>query len=254
MRYCLILRLKYFIICNRRYEIFAIQWQYNMPLYANGGIYMQEKIVLYHGSPNKTITPTFGLGEDKHDYGKGFYLTEQLELAKEWAVCNPSNVSGWVHEFELDLTGLSVFDFSNHNILCWLAELMKHRAADDSKRYRVLSEKFINKYGVDTSKYDVIRGWRANASYFYIAKSFVRDEIDIEILEELLSLGGLGKQYCIKSETAYSKLVSTDRIQPVDYTEFNEKYNTRDQYARENMKKLINSDKNKVTNVFSTLI
>ena len=135
MRYCLILRLKYFIICNRRYEIFEIQWQYNMPLYANGGIYMQEKIVLYHGSPNKTITPTFGLGEDKHDYGKGFYLTEQLELAKEWAVCNPSNVSGWVHEFELDLTGLSVFDFSDHNILCWLAELMQHRAADASKSF-----------------------------------------------------------------------------------------------------------------------
>ena len=89
---------------------------------------------------------------------------------------------------------------------------------------------------------------------FISQNSFVRDEIDIEILEELLSLGGLGKQYCIKSETAYSKLVSTDRIQPVDYTEFNEKYNTRDQYARENMKKLINSDKNKVTNVFSTLI
>ena len=47
---------------------------------------------------------------------------------------------------------------------------------------------------------------RANASYFYIAKEFVRDNIDVDILEELLSLGGLGIQYCIKSELAYSKL------------------------------------------------
>ena len=108
-------------------------------------------------------------------------MTEDIELAKEWAVCNPSNISGWVHKYELDLIGLSVFDFSEQDILCWLAELMKHRQADDSKRYRVLSEKFIKKYGVDTSKYDVIKGWRANASYFYIAKAFVRDEIDIEI-------------------------------------------------------------------------
>lgn len=38
---------------------------------------------------------------------------------------------------------------------------------------------------------------RANASYFYIAKEFVRDNIDVDILEELLSLGGLGIQYCI---------------------------------------------------------
>lgn len=216
--------------------------------------YMQDKVILYHGSPNKIVTPTYGLGEDKHDYGKGFYLTENLDLAKEWAVCNPSNISGWVHQFELELTELSVFDFSQHNILCWLAELMKHRAADDSKRYRMLSEKFINRYGVDTSKYDVIKGWRANASYFYIAKSFVRDEIDVEILEELLSLGGLGMQYCIKSEKAYSMLKSTNTILSVDYKEFNNKYNTRDQFARENMKKLINSDSNHVTNVFSTLV
>ena len=45
------------------------------------------KIVLYHGSPDKTVMPKFGLGEEKHDYGKGFYLAESLELAKEWAVC-----------------------------------------------------------------------------------------------------------------------------------------------------------------------
>ena len=49
-------------------------------------------------------------------------------------------------------------------------------------RYRMLSQKFIAKYGIETSGYDVIKGWRADASYFYIAKAFVRDEIDVEIL------------------------------------------------------------------------
>ena len=34
--------------------------------------------------------------------------------------------------------------------------LMKHRDASDSKRYRVLSKKFIEKYGIDTEGYDVI--------------------------------------------------------------------------------------------------
>lgn len=67
--------------------------------------------------------------------------------------------------------------------MAWLAELMKHRDADDSKRYKVLSSKFIEKYGIDSDEYDVIKGWRADASYFYIAKEFVRDNIDIEILE-----------------------------------------------------------------------
>jgi hypothetical protein len=132
---------------------------------------------------------------------------------------------------------------------------MKHREAADSKRYRMLAQKFIAKYGIETEGYDVIKGWRANASYFYIAKSFVRDEIDIEILEELLSLGGLGIQYCIKSEKAYSMLNELeDACITVEYEEFNEKYNQRDISARKKMKELIDSDENKVINVFSTLL
>ena len=131
---------------------------------------------------------------------------------------------------------------------------MKHRDAADSKRYRMLAKKFIEKYGIDTDKYDVIKGWRANASYFYIAKEFVRDNIDMDILEELLSLGGVGIQYCVKSELAYSHLHEVeDGLQIVQYTEFNEKYNQRDITARRKMRELVDSDANRVTNVFSTL-
>lgn len=214
-----------------------------------------KKLILYHGSPNRVVVPQYNLGEDRHDYGKGFYLTENIELAKEWAVCRPNETNGWVHKFELDITDLKILNFQQHNILSWLAELMKHRDAADSKRYKVLAKEFIDKYGLDTSGCDVIKGWRANASYFYIAKEFVRDNIDIEILEELLSLGGLGIQYCIKSELAYSKLTEiNDGLVSVDYTEFNDKYNERDIRARKNMRRLVDSDANKVTNVFSTLL
>lgn len=212
------------------------------------------KLMLYHGTPNEVVTPTFGLGNEKHDYGMGFYLTESIDLAKEWAVCRPDETNGWVHKFEFDTEGLKILDFQQINVLSWLAELMKHRDASDTKRYRVLAQKFIDKYGVDTTGYDVIKGWRANASYFYIAKEFVKDNIDIEILEDLLSLGGLGIQYCIKTEKAYAKLREVEgSILPVDYAEFNEKYNERDTTAREKMRQLVDSDANKVTKVFSTL-
>lgn len=132
---------------------------------------------------------------------------------------------------------------------------MKHRDASDSKRYKVLSKQFIQKYGIDTGSYDVIRGWRADASYFYIAKEFVRDNMDVDILPELLSLGGLGIQYCIKSELAYSQLREIEsEIMPVDYSEYNPLYCSRDISARDRMREMINSDYNKVINVFSTLI
>ena len=213
------------------------------------------KMILYHGSPNEMIHPIYGLGEDKHDYGRGFYLTANIELAKEWAVCRPDQSNGWVHKYELVTDDLRILDFQQLNVLSWLAELMKHREASDSKRYRMLAAKFIEKYGIDTDGYDVIKGWRADASYFYIAKAFVRDEIDVDILEELLFLGDLGIQYCIKSEKGYANLHELEsELLPVSFADFNDKYNERDIAARENMRKLIDSDDNKVTKVFSTLI
>mgnify|MGYP002510024956 CR=1 FL=1 len=212
------------------------------------------KLILFHGTPDNIVVPTYGKGNEKHDYGMGFYLTESIDLAKEWAVCRPNETNGWVHKYELDTEGLKILDFQQINVLAWLAELMKHRDAADSRRYRMLAKKFIEKYGVDTDEYDVIRGWRANASYFYIAKEFVRDNIDMDILEELLSLGSLGIQYCIKSELAYSKLHEMENgLFPVNYAEFNEKYNQRDIAARKHMRELVDSDANKVTKVFSTL-
>ena len=214
-----------------------------------------NKLILFHGTPDKIVVPTYGKGEEKHDYGQGFYLTDSIDLAKEWAVCRPNEENGWVHKYQLDTDELKILDFQDKGVLAWLAELMKHREAADSKRYRVLAKKFIEKYGVDTDGYDVIRGWRANASYFYIAKEFVRDNIDMDILTELLSLGGLGIQYCIKSRLAYEHLQEVqDGLLSVDYMEFREKYNQRDVSARQKMRELIDSDANKVTNVFSTLL
>lgn len=214
-----------------------------------------QKLVLYHGSVNKIITPTFGMGNIQHDYGKGFYLTEDLNLAKEWSVSSPIKVTGLVHKYELITDNLKILDFQKHNVLNWLAELMKHRDADNSKRYRMLSSKFIEKYGLDSSEYDVIKGWRADASYFFIAKEFVRDNVDLDILEDLLKLGSLGIQYCIKSKLAYDNLTEiTSDLISVDYTEFNKNYNKRDFEARNNMRQLIDSDANKTIKVFSTLI
>lgn len=100
-------------------------------------------------------------------------------MASEWSVCNPVEKNGWVHKFMLDTHELKILDFEKYDILSWLAELMKHRDADTGRRYKVLAPRFIEKYQIPTEGYDVIKRWRANASYFYIAKCFVRDEVDM---------------------------------------------------------------------------
>lgn len=69
-----------------------------------------------------------------------------------------------------------------------------------------------------------------------------------------MSLGGLGIQYCIKTQKAYSHLKEVpNSLVSVDYAEFNGKYNYRDIQTRKNMRDLINSDENEVEKVFSTL-
>ena len=209
----------------------------------------------YHGSAAESVLPTFGLGDDHHDYGRGFYLTDDESLAKEWAVCRPEAKNGWVHAYRLEDPELSVLDFHQQGVLAWMAELMKHREAGRSKRFNMLSQKFIEKYGVDSSGYDVIRGWRANASYFYIVTEFVHDEIDIDILEELLMLGGLGIQYCLKSEHAFAAVKRVEGFpQPVDFAMFSARYNDRDRQARDRMDELIAGPKNRAIKVMSTLV
>lgn len=40
---------------------------------------------LWHGSQKIIETPQLGLGKIHNDYGQGFYCTESLDLAREWA-------------------------------------------------------------------------------------------------------------------------------------------------------------------------
>ena len=48
---------------------------------------MNEKryMTLYHGSIKIVSNPQFGIGKETNDYGRGFYCTQQIELAKEWS-------------------------------------------------------------------------------------------------------------------------------------------------------------------------
>lgn len=210
-------------------------------------------ITLYHGSPNEILIPTYGKGDEKHDYGKGLYLTPDIELAREWAVCN--DTEGYLYQIDLDVTNLKVLDFDQYDPKVWIAELMSHRDADSSVRYRRFAPAFVAKYKMDTTTYDVLKGWRADSSYFLIAKRFVRDELDASLLPEALRLGDLGLQYCIKSEKAFAQIHREYQpIEKVDQQVFLARYNDRDLHARKSLFDLIESERNTLKDTFSNYI
>ena len=49
---------------------------------------------IYHGSDHIISKPEFGKGKFWNDYGRGFYCTESIELAKEWA-CSEAGKDGY---------------------------------------------------------------------------------------------------------------------------------------------------------------
>ena len=52
---------------------------------------MKNELIIYHGSENIIEVPEYGKGKPYNDYGLGFYCTEYVELAKEWA-CDATGV------------------------------------------------------------------------------------------------------------------------------------------------------------------
>lgn len=87
----------------------------SLPIYVKSN--NKNKIItIYHGSQNKVVKLQYGLGEDNNDYGRGFYTTQNKELAKEWAVGTHKDL-GYLHTYEINLDGLKIFNFNNVGVL-----------------------------------------------------------------------------------------------------------------------------------------
>ena len=77
-------------------------------------------MIIYHGSKDIIEKPEFGKGNKKNDYGLGFYCTESVELAKEWA-CSNNETNGYANQYEIDLSDYKVLDLRDekYSILNW---------------------------------------------------------------------------------------------------------------------------------------
>ncbi|HAM08229.1 MAG TPA: hypothetical protein DCP66_05465 [Collinsella sp.] len=84
---------------------------------------------------------------------------------------------------------------------------------------------------MDTSPYDVIRGYRADDSYFSFARQFVSGMISLRQLQRIMCLGDLGIQYALMSERAFSMIRFCD-WKRASGSEFYPKRFEREQNAR----------------------
>ena len=191
-----------------------------------------KKITLYHGSAEIIEKPEFGKGKPYNDYGLGFYCTEHVELAKEWAC--PTLQNGYVNKYEFNAKGLTVLDLSDEKYHClnWLAILMENRrmilTAALAKRGRdYILDNFLPNY----KSYDIIKGYRADDSYFAFVRAFVNSQISVRQLRAAMSLGDLGEQIVLKSKLAFERIEYAGS-EPVDASIYFPRRKERDRLAK----------------------
>lgn len=191
---------------------------------------------LYHGSVNMIEEPEFGVGNSKNDYGQGFYCTEHIELAKEWACAE--NRDGFANEYELETDGLSIMNLSDarYHILNWLAILLENRTFVIERGLALTAKDYIlSEFLPEYKNADVIRGYRADDSYFSFASAFLNNTITLEQLGKAMKLGKLGEQVVLKSKRSFAQLKYSRAIL-ADNQIYYPKKAARDRSARESFR------------------
>ena len=165
------------------------------------------EITLYHGSDHIIEKPVFGYGKSYNDYGLGFYCTQNLSLAKEWAV--GKNQDGYANIYTFDDAGLQILNLNapEYGLLHWLAILLQNRTFDAPSALAWEAKNYLlAHFATDYETADAIIGYRADDSYFSFAQDFINGTISYRQLGNAMHLGNLGEQFVLKSESAFERL------------------------------------------------
>lgn len=194
---------------------------------------------LWHGSERIVRLPQIDRCRPYNDYGAGFYCTPSAEAAREWACRTPERI-GFANRYELDADGLAVLDLMNerYTILNWIAILLEHRTFQPGFPIAYAGSEYVREHFlVDTTPYDVVRGYRADDSYFSFARAFINNQISVAQLAQAMQLGKLGEQLMLKSETAFARVAFVEAAK-VDPSVYFARREQRDKAARTAFKEL----------------
>lgn len=189
-------------------------------------------MTLYHGSDHIVSKPFYGGGGVHNDYGQGFYCTEHLELAREWSCLRDRQA--FVNQYDFNPDGLKVLNLSKppFHILNWLAILLENRVFDLRNTVALTGRDYLlHEFLPDYMYFDVIRGYRADDSYFAFANDFLNNSITLSHMARAMHLGYLGEQVMIKSQKAFDR-INYLSSEPVDTATYGSLRKKRDMEAR----------------------
>ena len=144
-------------------------------------------MILYHGSHVCVEKPDLLHSREDIDFGKGFYLTEDSNMACKWAA---NKSIAYVNKYNFDFSGLRVIELKLDQT--WLDFVATNRGYAD--------------YEFDVDKYDVIIGPTADDKLFSTLESYFSQHIDADTAIKYLNITGYSKQIVLKTEKALEKI------------------------------------------------
>ena len=195
---------------------------------------------IYHGSAVEVPKPLLSKGKPNNDYGRGFYCTEDIDMAREWA-CKGKEPPGFANAYELSTEGLKILDLSSpdYTVLNWMAVLLANRTFDlDTDIAIEVRDYLMANFMPPIQDSDVVIGYRADDSYFNYADSFVNNALSVSRLTEALHLGRLGMQVALRTERAFDCLTYLG-AEEVSWGEYHPRYVTRDADARTQWREVV---------------
>lgn len=142
-------------------------------------------MILYHGSYKTVEDPDLQHTREDIDFGAGFYLTPDIDMAKKWA-CGKKN--SFVSVYDVDVNSLDVFTFGLNKQ--WLDYVEANRIHHGNPRY---------------NDYDLLIGPTADDKLYGTIEDYLEGMITANQAIEYLNIAGFSNQYVFKNEAAIKK-------------------------------------------------
>ncbi len=127
---------------------------------------------------------------------------------------------------------LTLLNLDEYPILTWLTVLIQNREFTlITPLAREAYDYLTREFNIDYDNYDIIKGFRADDSYFSFAQDFLDGTISVSQLTKAMRLGELGEQVVLKSKKAFNRITYLDS-EPVNRHVWYPKRKERDDRAR----------------------
>lgn len=148
---------------------------------------LTDSVILYHGSNVCVSEPDINYGREDVDFGKGFYLTADYDMASKWACRKSISI---VNEYRISLEGLKVYRFN----------------ADKEWLDFVLANRDLEPFPEQYKEYDVLIGPTADDKLFNMIEMYEDSLISSSMAIKVINCMNYSFQYVVKTNDGINNL------------------------------------------------